>query len=114
VTLQGGGAGRLFLFYTLPSSPQGDIETSAAGVYVVDLAARFSRQDLEGGAFTLTIESDDVWKPDYFAVFGVDTTNAGPRVMNRRSSTVPLARPLPLSSADRNAHNDEVRSPNKN
>ena len=35
----------------------------------------------EGGAFTLTIESEDWWKPDYFAVFGVDTVNAGPRAL---------------------------------
>jgi hypothetical protein len=81
VTLQGGGAGRLFLSYTLPSSPQGDLEISSAGFYVVDLAAPFSRLDCAGGAFTLTIQSDDVWKPDYFAVFGVDTTNGGPRAL---------------------------------
>jgi hypothetical protein len=48
---------------------------------VVDLAAPFSRSDTEGGAFTLTIESDDWWKPDYFAVFGVDTVNAGPNAL---------------------------------
>jgi hypothetical protein len=81
VTLQGGGAGRLFLNYTLPSTPQGDLEHGAAAFYIVDLAAPFSRLDLEGGAFTLTIGSDDWWKPDYFAVFGVDTINAGPRVL---------------------------------
>ena len=81
VTLQGGGAGRLFLSLTLPSSPQGDLARSSAGFYVVDLAAPFSRLDCEGGAFTLTIESADLWRPDYFAVFGVDTTNGGPRVM---------------------------------
>lgn len=81
VTLQGGGAGRLFLSYTLPASPQGDLARSSAGFYVVDLAAPFSRLDCEGGAFTLTIGSEDVWKPDYFAVFGVDTSNGGPRAM---------------------------------
>ena len=48
---------------------------------MVDLAAEFSRSDLEGGAFTLTIGSDDWWKPDYFAVFGVDTVNFGPRAL---------------------------------
>ena len=52
-----------------------------AGFYIVDLAAPFSRNDCEGGAFTLTIESDDAWKPDYFAVFGVDTTLFGPNVL---------------------------------
>ncbi|HEV7609825.1 MAG TPA: hypothetical protein VGO61_20995 [Steroidobacteraceae bacterium] len=81
VTLQGGGAGRLFLNYTLPSSPQGDLAVSGGAFYIVDLAAPFSRLDCEGGAFTLTIGSDDWWKPDYFAVFGVDTVNAGPRVL---------------------------------
>jgi hypothetical protein len=79
VTLQGGGAGRLFLSYTLPSTPQGDLASGAGAFYVVDLAAPFGRSDLEGGAFTLTIGSDDWWKPDYFAVFGVDTANFGPR-----------------------------------
>src|SRR5436190_21926091 len=44
-------------------------------------AAPFNRLDLEGGAFTLTIGSDDWWKPDYFAVFGVDTVNGGPRAL---------------------------------
>jgi hypothetical protein len=81
VTLQGGGAGRLFLSYTLPTTPQGDLGHSASAFYIVDLAAPFGRNDLEGGAFTLTIGSDDWWKPDYFAVFGVDTVNAGPRAL---------------------------------
>lgn len=81
VGLQGGGAGRLLLNYTLPATPQGDLAHGAAAFYVVDLAAPFSRSDTEGGAFTLTIESDDWWKPDYFAVFGVDTVNAGPNAL---------------------------------
>ncbi len=81
LTLQGGGAGRLFLSYTLPASPQGDLAQSEGAFYVVHLAAPFSRADLEGGAFTLTIESDDWWRPNYFAVFGVDTVEAGPRVL---------------------------------
>jgi hypothetical protein len=76
--LQGGGAGRLFLSYTLPATPQGDFAHGAGAFYVVHLAAPFSRSDLDGGAFTLTIESEDWWKPDYFAVFGVDTVNGGP------------------------------------
>jgi len=79
LTLQAGGAGRLLLSYTLPASPQADLAHGAAAFYVVDLAAPFSRADTEGGAFTLTIGSDDWWKPDYFAVFGVDTLEAGPR-----------------------------------
>jgi len=81
VTLQGGGAGRLFLSYTLPSTPQGDLGHSESAFYVVDLAAPFSRLDCEGGAFTLTIGSGDWWVPDYFAVFGVDTVNGGPRAL---------------------------------
>ena len=59
VTLQGGGAGRLFLSYTLPATPQGDLGHSESAFYIVDLAAPFGRSDLEGGAFTLTIGSDD-------------------------------------------------------
>ena len=81
VTLQGGGAGRLFLSYTLPTTPQGDLAHGEGAFYIVDLAAPFGRSDIEGGAFTLTMESDDSWTPDYFAVFGVDTVNAGPRVL---------------------------------
>jgi hypothetical protein len=81
VTLQGGGAGRLFLSYTLPRTPQSDLGHGGGGFYIVDLAAPFSRADCEGGAFTLTIESDDWWKPDYFAVFGVDTSNFGPNAL---------------------------------
>lgn len=81
LTLQAGGAGRLLLSYTLPATPQGDLDHGEGAFYVVDLAAPFSRADLEGGAFTLTIQSDDWWKPDYFAVFGVDTTNFGPRAL---------------------------------
>jgi hypothetical protein len=81
LTLQAGGAGRLLLSYTLPATPQGDLAHGAGAFYVVDLAAPFSRSDLEGGAFTLTIQSEDWWKPDYFAVFGVDTVNFGPRVL---------------------------------
>jgi hypothetical protein len=81
LTLQGGGAGRLFLSYTLPETPQGDLAKGEGAFYVVDLAAPFSRADLEEGAFTLTIGSEDWWKPDYFAVFGVDTVEAGPRAL---------------------------------
>ena len=81
VTLQGGAPGRLFLNYTLPATPQGDLAHGAAAFYIVHLAAPFSRSDLDGGAFTLTIEFEDWWKPDYFAVFGVDTDNFGPRVL---------------------------------
>jgi hypothetical protein len=81
ITLQGGAAGRLFLSYTLPSTPQGDLGHGAGAFYIVDLAAPFGRNDLDGGAFTLTINSEDWWKPDYFAVFGVDTINAGPRAL---------------------------------
>lgn len=81
ITLQGGGAGRLFLSYTLPSTPQGDLGEGAGAFYIVDLAAPFGRVDLAGGAFTLTIGSDDWWVPDYFAVFGVDTVIGGPKVL---------------------------------
>jgi hypothetical protein len=81
VTLQGGGAGRLFLSYTLPATPQGDLGEGAGAFYIVDLAARFGRADLEGGAFTLTIHSEDWWVPEYFAVFGVDTEIGGPKVL---------------------------------
>ena len=81
VTLQGGGAGRLFLSYTLPSTPQADLGHGAGAFYLVDLAAPFGRGDLTGGAFTLTIQSDDWWVPDYFAVFGVDTVIGGPKVL---------------------------------
>jgi hypothetical protein len=81
VTLQAGAPGRLVLSYTLPSTPQGDLGHGAGAFYIVDLAAPFSRADVEGGAFTLTIGSDDWWKPDYFAVFGVDTTIFGPNVL---------------------------------
>jgi hypothetical protein len=81
VTLQGGGAGRLFLSYTLPATPQADLGEGAGAFYIVDLAARFGRADLAGGAFTLTIGSEDWWVPEYFAVFGVDTEIGGPKVL---------------------------------
>jgi hypothetical protein len=81
VTLQGGGPGRLFLNYTLPSTPQDDLGHGGGAFHIVHLAAPFSRADVEGGGFTLTIGSDDWWMPDFFAVFGVDTVNFGPNVL---------------------------------
>jgi hypothetical protein len=82
VTLQGGAAGRLFLSYTLPATGVGgNLQRGEGAFFIVDLAAPFSRQDLDGGAFTLTIQQFDEWVPDYFAVFGVDTTRAGPRAL---------------------------------
>lgn len=81
LTVQGGGAGRLFLSYRLPPTPQSDQEHGGAGFYVADLAAPFGRLDLAGGAFTLTIESEDWWVPDYFAVFGADTSEFGPNAL---------------------------------
>jgi hypothetical protein len=41
---------------------------------ITKLPAPFSRADLSGGWFTLTIGTDDVWVPDYFAVFGLNTS----------------------------------------
>lgn len=81
LTLQAGAAGRLLLDYTLPGTPQSDQDEGGGGFYIVDLAAPFSRQDLQGGQFTLTIGSDDWWKPDYFAVFGADTPEFGPTAL---------------------------------
>jgi hypothetical protein len=81
ITLQGGGAGRLFLSYMLPATPQADRGQGAGAFYIVDLAAPFGRLDLDGGAFTLTIGSEDWWAPAYFAVFGVDTEIGGPKVL---------------------------------
>ena len=55
--------------------------TAEAGSTSSILAAPFSRQDLEGGAFTLTIGSDDWWKPRLLRGIGVDTVNGGPRAL---------------------------------
>lgn len=74
VTLQAGGPGRLVLSYQIPSTPQGDLWHGRANLYLADLAAPFSRADVEGGSFTLTIGSSDWWVPSYAAVFGLDTT----------------------------------------
>ncbi len=81
ITLQCGVPGRLVLNYNLPGTPQDDLDHGGAGFYVVDLAAIFSREDIEGGRFTLTTNGTDWWKPDYFAVFGVDTDLFGPRAL---------------------------------
>jgi hypothetical protein len=81
VTLQAGAPGRLLLSYLLPKTPQGDLGQGNANFYLTDLAAPFSRADLEGGQFTLTISSTDWWVPVYFAVFGVDTTWGQPNAL---------------------------------
>ena len=81
LTLQAGAAGKLMLDYTLPATPQSDQESGGGGFYVVDLAAPFSRADLQGGAFTLTIQTEDWWVPGYFAVFGADTPKFGPNAL---------------------------------
>lgn len=74
VTLSAGVPGRLMLSYLLPHTPQGDLGKSRANFYMTKLPAPFSRADLNGGWFTLTIGTDDVWVPDYFAVFGLNTS----------------------------------------
>ena len=81
VTLQAGGPGRLVLSYQIPSTPQGDLWHGHANLYLADLAAPFSRADVEGGAFSLTIGSGDWWVPTYVAVFGLDTTYGQPNVL---------------------------------
>jgi len=81
VTLQAGAPGRLLLSYLLPKTPQGDLAQGHANFYLTDLAAPFSREDLEGGHFTLTISSTDWWVPSYFAVFGLDTTWGQPNAL---------------------------------
>ncbi len=76
VTLSAGvPGGRLMLSYLLPQTPQADLSKSSANFYMTKLPAPFSRADLSGGWFTLTIGTDDVWVPDYFAVFGLNTSN---------------------------------------
>ena len=62
------------LSYLLPKTPQGDLGHSRANFYVTKLPAPFSRADINGGWFTLTIHTDDVWVPDYCAVFGLNTS----------------------------------------
>ena len=74
MTLSAGVPGRLMLSYLLPHTPQGDLGQGRANFYVTKLPAPFSRADLNGGWFTLTIGTDDVWVPDYFAVFGLNTS----------------------------------------
>jgi hypothetical protein len=81
VTLQAGGPGHLVLSYQVPSTPQGDLWHGRANFYLADLAAPFSRADVEGGSFTLTIGSSDWWVPSYVAVFGLDTTFGQPTVL---------------------------------
>lgn len=81
LNLQAGTPGKMLLDYTLPATPQGDQSHGGGAFYIVDLASHFSRADMIGGAFTLTIQSDDWWKPDYFAVFGVDTAKFGPNAL---------------------------------
>lgn len=81
VTLQAGAPGHLLLSYLLPKTPQGDLAQGHANFYLTDLAAPFGRADLEGGQFTLTISSTDWWVPDYFAVFGLDTTWGQPNAL---------------------------------
>lgn len=79
--LQAGAPGRMLLDYELPRTPQSDQDHGGGGFYLVDLAAPFSRADLQSGQFTLTIGTDDWWKPDFFAVFGVDTEIFGPNAL---------------------------------
>ncbi len=69
------------LSYLLPKTPQGDLGQGNANFYLTDLAAPFGRADFEGGQFTLTISSTDWWVPDYFAVFGLDTTFGQPNAL---------------------------------
>lgn len=74
VILQAGGwGGPLFLNYLLPKTPQGDLARGHANFYVAILAGPFGLDDIGwDGGFTLTINSEDWWIPDYFAVFGID------------------------------------------
>jgi hypothetical protein len=83
LTLQAGAPGKLLLSYTLPATKVGgNLRRGEGAFFVADLAAHFSRQDLQGGALTLTIDEFDQWVPDYFAVFGIGPTlGRAPRVL---------------------------------
>jgi hypothetical protein len=75
VTLQAGGrwGGPLFVSYQLPKTPQGDLARGNANFYLTLVAGAFGYDDIgSDGIFTLTINSQDWWIPDYFAVFGID------------------------------------------
>ncbi|MGB6512148.1 hypothetical protein [Mycobacterium sp.] len=74
VTLQAGRpGGPLFVSYQLPKTPQGDLARGNANFYLTLVAGAFGYDDIGSqGVYTLTINSQDWWIPDYFAVFGID------------------------------------------
>lgn len=78
VTLQAGAPGRQLLHYRFPQTPQDDLEKSAANFYMTSVPGPFSRGDIEGGSFVLSIAGEDWWVPVYVAVFGLDTATGQP------------------------------------
>src|SRR5688572_29649672 len=82
LTVQAGAPGRLLMSYTLPATQAGgNLQRGEAAFCKADLAAPFSRQDVEVGAFTLSIDGSDSWVPNYFAVFGIGPEFGTPRVL---------------------------------
>ena len=68
--------------YTLPATMAGgNLQRGEAAFFKADLAASFSRQDVEDGTFTLSIDGADSWVPNYFAVFGIGPEFGTPRVL---------------------------------
>jgi hypothetical protein len=85
VTLQAGRfGGPLFVSYQLPKTPQGDLARGHANFYLTLVAGAFGLDDDDigsDGVFTLTINSQDWWIPDYFAVFGIDSSVGQPATL---------------------------------
>lgn len=108
VTLQAGGPGRLVLSYTLPKTPQSDLGVGRSNFYLTSLAAPFSRADVEGGNFTLTIGAADWWVPTYFAVFGLDTTFGQPSALIPFSHTPAIALERMSSDPAEGWHSNEL------
>ena len=81
VALQAGAPGRLLLHYRFPNTPQEDLERSGANFYMTSVPGPFSRADVEGGSFVLSIAGGDWWVPVYVGIFGLDTPFGQPTAL---------------------------------
>jgi hypothetical protein len=78
VTLQIGGPDELVVDYDLPDTPQFDLEANTVNWYFVPVVVPFTKRELGERSIRLSIDGDDLWRPNQIYLFGLDRSRGRP------------------------------------
>lgn len=87
--------------YTIPDTPQNDLEGAEGNVYYLPVLSSFTRSQLTDTSIELSIEGDDAWLPVVVVMFGLDTASGQPAML------VPLVHQHPWQFGRLSTDSDE-------